>query len=407
MEHVFIARQPIFDRTRTVRGYELLYRTGFVPRAPVDDGESATARVALSALTEVGLDRIVGERSAWINVTPRFLLHGLAESLPANRVVLELVEFPVGQQLLEQLRHLRDDGYEFALTNVRPTTQLEPLLELVGIVKLDYAALGPEGIAAAAERLRPRGVTLVAEKIETHDAFDFALGAGCDLFQGYFFCRPELIRDRAITPNAIALLRLVSALQDPGLDLSDIEKLISSDVALSYRLLRYINSAYFGVRQRVSSIRHAVTLLGINNVRQWASLTSFSIVADKPPELFLTALIRARFCQLAGEQVDGPPDERFTLGLFSVVDALTDTTMTDAVDLLPLPPRMRDALINRSGPGRLLDCVEAIEQGFFGQATRQLAHPARDYANALAWANETMRGIDVDGDEDPLDDEYV
>ncbi len=407
MDHVFLARQPILDRTRAVRGYELLYRTSFMPRASVDDGETATARVALNALTEIGLDRVVGDQAAWINVTTEFLLQGLALSLPAPRIVLELLEHSVDRRLLELLGQLRGLGYELALTHVGPTDEIEPLLALAGIVKLDYAMLGAEGLVSEAERLSPYGLTLVAEKIETPEEFEVAAAAGCQLFQGYFFCRPELIRDRAITPNAVAMLRLASALQDPALELGEIERLISSDVALSYRLLRYINSAYFGVRQQVASIMHAVTLLGLENVRQWATLTTFTSVADKPPELFLTALIRARFCQLAGEAIDGPPEERFTLGLFSVVDALTDTTMETAVALLPLPQRTRDALVTRSGPGRLLECVEAIEQGQFGRVARRLDHPARDYASALAWANETAKGLEPNGDDDdPFDDEY-
>lgn len=404
MDHVFIARQPILDRNRTVRGYELLYRTGFMPRAPVDDGETATARVALNALTEIGLDRVVGEQAAWINVTQEFLLQGLARSLPAKRVVLELLEYDaVDRRLLPLIADLRESGYTLALTNAIVTPETEPLLKLADVVKLDYVSLGADGLAREAQRLSSYGVTLVAEKVETNEEFELGLAAGCDLFQGYFFCRPELMRDRAITPNAVALLRLAAALQDPTLELAGVERLISSDVALSYRLLRYINSAYFGVRQQVASIMHAVALLGLQKVREWATLTTFTAVGDKPPELFLTALIRARFCQLAGEARDGPPEELFTIGLFSVLDALTDSTMETAVALLPFPQRICDALVNRTGPGRLLDCVEAIEQGDFGHAARQLEHPARDYGAALAWANDTARELHdetVDDDED-------
>jgi len=124
-----------------------------------------------------------------------------------------------------------------------------------------------------------------------------------------------------------------------------------------------------------------------------ATLTTFAAVDDKPHELFLTALIRARFCQQAGQNQDGPPAERFTLGLFSVLDALLDTTMEEAVAELPFPQRLRDALINHSGPGRLLDCVEAIEHGHFNRSARQLDHAARDYVGALAWANDLAKEI--------------
>ena len=371
-------------------GYELLYRAGDEDQASISDGEMATARVALNALTEIGLDRVVGQHAAWINVTREFLLQGLARSLPPKRVVLELLQHQlVDEQLLKLITELRQSGYVLALDHFSYSPEVEPLLALVEIVKLDLIALGPDGLAREADRLKPFGLTLLAERVATPEEFQLGLEAGCDLFQGYFFCRPELLRDRAISPSGLALLRLAGALQDPNLQLSELEQLISSDVALSYRLLRYINSAYFGLRNQVASIMHAIALLGIENVKRWSTLTTFTAIADKPPELYLTALIRARFCQLAGQEQDGPPAERFTLGLFSVLDALTDTSMEIVVTMLPLPQRTCDALVNRDGAGRLLDCLEAIENGHFNRAARQLDHPARDYVTALAWANDT------------------
>ena len=394
MDHLFLARQPILDRTKSVIGYELLHRRGFLPKAEFDDAEAATAHVALSALTEIGLDPLVGDHVAWINVTRDFLLQGLARSLPAKRVVLELLEHQlVDRRLLDLIADLRASGYVMALDDFVYEPGSELLLELVDFVKLDVLSLGPDGLARQVELLTRFDVKMLAEKVETHEQFRLGLDAGCDLFQGYFFCRPELVRNRAISTNGFALVRLASMLQDPTVQLVDLERLISSDVALSYWLLRYINSAYFGMSQRISSIMHAVTLLGLQNVRQWAMLTAFAAIENKPRELFLTALIRARFCELAGTPQDGVPQERFTLGLFSVLDALLDTEMETAVGLLPLPPRMRDALVSHNGPGRLLDCVQAIEQGHFNPVVRQLDHAARHYVAAVGWANETSQGL--------------
>jgi c-di-GMP phosphodiesterase len=404
MTDVFLARQPIFDQTRSVAAYELLYRDGDVDAARVADGEAATAQVALNALTEIGLDRVVGEQQAWINVTPDFLITGLVFSLPKQRVVLEMREPPVvDKQLLDLLTQLRRAGYGLAVDDCHYSPELEPLLAVVDRVKLDLGRLGPEGLVREAAALRERQLTIVAEKVETPEDFELAREAGCDLFQGYFFCHPEVVKDRAVAPNSLVLLRLAAALQNPNLELAELERLISSDVALSYRLLRYINSAYFGLRQQVASVMHAVSLLGIENVKRWATLTTFAAIDEKPRELFLTALIRARFCQTAGEASDGSPPERFTLGLFSVIDALTDTDMKTAVKTLPFPQRMRQALVDHSGGGRLIECLQSIEQGNFGRVTRQLAHPARDYTDALAWANEIVRelkAIDTSGGEE-------
>jgi c-di-GMP phosphodiesterase len=395
MSDVFLARQPILDHNRSVSAYELLYRDGEVEAARVDDAEAATAHVALNALTEIGLDRVVGEQQAWINVTPDFLAKGLALGLPRKRVVLEVREPEViDPAFIELLTQLRSSGFGVALDDCHYRSELDPLLGAVfDSVKLDLGGLGRDRLVADARTLRQHDVQVVAEKVESHEEFELAHEAGCHLFQGYFFCRPELVKGRSVAPNAAVMVRLAARLQDPALELAELDRLISSDVALSYRLLRYINSAYFALRQQVASVMHAVALLGIENVKRWATLTSFAAIEDKPRELFTTALIRARFCQTAGEDIDGPPAERFTIGLFSVVDALTDTDMKKAVNSLPFPPRIRDALVDHSGPGRLISCVQAIEQGHFNRVARQLSHPARHYTQALAWANDIVREL--------------
>jgi EAL and modified HD-GYP domain-containing signal transduction protein len=280
-----------------------------------------------------------------------------------------------------------------ALDQFRYTPELEPMLRIVQIVKLDMLALGARELARQTFMLKPFGLTLVAEKIETQADFALATAAGADLFQGYFFCRPHLIAGRAIAPSRLALMRLASALQDPTIELSELESLISADVALSYRLLKYINSAYFGLRGRISSIKQAVALLGIEPMRRWSTLTIFAELGDKPRELFVTALIRAHFCQQAGTLQDGPPAELFTLGLFSVLDALTDTPMYTALQNLPLTPSMRDALIDHTGAGRLLDCVTAIEHGEFEHANQILDDSSQCYLESVAWSNDAAKQL--------------
>jgi EAL and modified HD-GYP domain-containing signal transduction protein len=191
MDHLFLARQPIFDRAKTVVGYELLHRGGFLPRATFDDAEAATARVALGALTEIGLDPLVGDHVAWINVTRDFLLRGLARSLPPKRVVLELLEHQrVDQALLDVIADLRSSGYLFALDDFAYEPGTEHLLELVKVVKLDLLSLGAEGLRSQVARLAGSDVTLLAEKVETHEQYQLGLDAGCDLFSGIFLLPP-------------------------------------------------------------------------------------------------------------------------------------------------------------------------------------------------------------------------
>jgi EAL and modified HD-GYP domain-containing signal transduction protein len=384
MTNVRIARQPILNDDQIVQGYELLYPTGEV------DETLAAARVTIEALSEIGLERLVGTSRAWINVTPEFSASDMVLNLPPDRVVLELGS-DMGQDTatLERLADLRAAGYtlaadHFSLASAPPP----PLLELVEFVKIDMRELGARELARHAFELRAQDVTLVACNVETGDEFKLAQSAGANLFQGFFFCRPHMLAGRRITPSRMAMLSLSSALQDPSIQISDLERIISNDVALSYRLLKYINSAYFSLRNEVRSIQQALALLGIEPLRRWATLSIFAEVGDQPRELLVTALIRARFCETAGTNGDGAPAERFTLGLFSVLDALTATPMYTAIADLPLAPTLHDALISHSGPGRLLDSVIAMELGDFDRANEIVPDSSDSYVAAVAWCNE-------------------
>jgi c-di-GMP phosphodiesterase len=394
MTSVFLARQPILDRDQSVEGYELLYPHGDGDQPSAGDKALATARIAVGALSEIGLENLVGQSRAWLSVTPEFLALDLVRSLPPERVVLELhAPSFAGQALHGMIDELRKAGYPLALGHYREAPELEPLLTMVDYVKLDMVALGPRQLAHQSFKLRPYELKLVAEKIESYDDFRLAKAAGADLFQGYFFCRPHLVGARAILPSRLALMQLATALQDPTVELADLERLISGDVGLSYRLLKYINSAYFNLRGRISSIKQAVALLGIEPLRRWATLSIFAELSDKPRELFVTALIRAHFCQQAGRPQDGAPAELFTLGLFSVLDALNDTSMYVALQNLPLTPSLRDALIEHSGPGRLLECVTAIENGDFEHANEILEDSSGHYLDSVAWSNDATKQL--------------
>jgi EAL and modified HD-GYP domain-containing signal transduction protein len=397
MSDVFVARQPIFNRDLEVVGYELLFRSREAQAIPSPEG--ATASVVLNAFTEIGLERIVGDRTAWINVSRDFILSGLTETLPTGRVRLELLEDQLlDDQLIEALNELSTSGYRIALDDFEYSEAAEPLMELVDVIKLDVRALGPDGMSDHVARLKRRGVKLLAEKVETQADYAFCADLGCELFQGYFFCRPELLRDREIVASRLSLLEVIAALQDPGVDLAQLERLIVRDVSLSFRLLRYINSAFFGLRMEVSSIRQALALLGVQNLRRWATLSVFASIDDKPPELTVTALIRGRFCELAGEKLSAVQGELFTLGMFSVIDALMDTPIDEVLASIPFPGDMRQALIGHAGEkGVLLDCVQALEAGDFDRAEALVASAAATYLDALVWANEAANPLLDDG----------
>jgi c-di-GMP phosphodiesterase len=282
-----------------------------------------------------------------------------------------------------------------ALDSFRGGPRAERLLGLVDVVKLDLLALGHEQFSDNVTRLKPYGVKLLAEKLENRRDHAFCATCGCDLFQGYFFCRPQVVRQTGIAANRLALLRVVAALHEDGVELSDIEHLIANDVALSFRLLRYINSAFFGLRGEVRSVGQALALLGVENVRRWATLSVLAGIDDKPAELTITALVRARFCERAGEQLGiVRPAELFTLGMFSVIDALMDAPMPAVLSSLPFPADMREALVNHRGEkGLLLECVTMLEAADFDRAKTIVSHAGDLYLEALMWANGAAESL--------------
>jgi EAL and modified HD-GYP domain-containing signal transduction protein len=386
---VFVARQPIFDRKLEVVGYELLFRgSNAIDHAIIADHDEATSTVVVNAFTELGLDRVVANRPAWLNVSRDFVVRGMAFALPAKRVVLELLEDQaVDDELIAQLDLLRRDGYTIALDDFSWSPDREPLLAHADIIKVELLGRAPEAVAEDVERLRTYGLQLLAEKVETQADHERCAALGFDLFQGYFFCKPETMSTRGVAPSRLAMLQLVAALNDPEIEISRLEELISRDVALSYRLLRYVNSAFFGLRREVDSIGRAATLLGLETLKRWATLTVFAGIEEKPRELIVTGLARARFCELAGPRRFGQsaPETLFTLGLFSVLDALMDAPMGELLSRLPFPPDMTAALVNRKGAkGQLLTAAIACERGEFPD-------PELDeiQVEAMRWATAT------------------
>jgi len=396
MDNVYVARQPIFDRRMRVVGYELLFRDSTANSANVQDQEAATARVVLNSLTEIGLKRIVGARGAWIKVPRELMDRGLVALLP-RRAVVEIMKGQVGDaETAATVAELKREGRRVALDHYRFSPEAEALLELVDVAKLDLIDLGREGFIAELARLKRYGVTVLAERVENQQDHAFCREAGCELFQGYFFCRPEVMHGRRIDASRLAVLELLTVLEDPSVELSDLQNRIAIDVRLSVRLLRFINSAFFGLAQPVRSIAQAIALLGVENLRRWAALTLFAGVAGKPTELTVTALTRARFCQLAGDHIGverlggANGNELFTVGLFSVLDALMDAPIEYALAGIPLAPDIRDALIHHHGPmGQLLDCLMALQEADFERAEALFAPAGPIYMSALAWADET------------------
>lgn len=388
---VAIARQAIHDRALRVAGYALLLRG-----APglADDEHDAT-RVIVETFTAIGVQAIAGDRPAHVRVPRRFLLELHAFALPAERVVLEVADpDPADAALHAVLERLAERGYRLSLA-CDPRREPPPpaLAALADSVKLDVAGLAGAEIDACAARFAPTGLTLIAAGVDTHALHERCRAAGFDRFQGFFLCTPDVVQGQAPPSSRVSELRSLAGLY-ANATFEQLEQTIAQDVGLSYRLLCYLNSAYFGLARRVSSVREALVMLGMRAVRRWATLIALSGAQDTPHELTLTALVRGRLCELVGGALAPPApdgDACFTVGLLSTMDAIANTPLAQALDALPLSEEARAALLERKGPmGDALAAVLAYERGDLAEvAGRAPGVPVAElYLAALAWADE-------------------
>ena len=396
-----VGRQPIYGGDVDVFAYELLYRGGDSNQANFVDGDSATANVMLNTMLEIGLEQIVGNRLAFINMTSNLILGQLCETLPKEQVVLEILEnVEPTDQIIEALADLSKQGYTIALDDFIYHDSLQPLVEIANIVKVDVMALSHEEIEEHVLWLRQYPIKLLAEKVETHEDFEFCRALGFDYFQGYFFCKPNVIAGARVPANRIAILMLVAKLQEKDIEISQIEKEIKSDVSLSYKLLRYVNSAYCGLPRKVDSIGQAACMVGIDKLRMWVTLMSLASMEEKPFELLVTATVRAHMCEQLGRALNQDAIEQFfTIGLFSVLDGFFDCELSEVLDSLPLSPEVRSALLDRVGLlGEVLECVIAFEQGEWKAVQCAQIDPSviqNAYLEAIQWSTQILSSMKV------------
>lgn len=352
MSEVFVGRQPIFDKRKKLFAYELLFRSGMQEGFPGIDGEVATSSLLSSSFFTAGIDRISSGNLAFINFPEEMLLSGVASLFPKESIVVEILETVLPTpEIVEVCRKLVAQGYRLALDDFVYNSDYDELLRIVDIVKIDFVALPLDEIREMVGILKDFDCTLLAEKIETHEDFKVAEKLGFTYFQGYFFARPEVIKKRDISASHRALLRLVTELHNVVFDVDAIGNIIKVDVAISMKLLNFLNSAYFSRLSPLSSIRQAIVFLGERGVRQFITLIVASKIAEnKPVELARLAVIRAIFLQKIGKELHEDDEEFFLLGLFSLIDAMLDCTMQYAISQLPISPAVEDALLKGSGP---------------------------------------------------------
>ncbi len=400
MERVLVSRQPIYRADMAELGYELLFRDSETENASCSDGDQATAEVILKTCMDIGLDALVGQSTAFINFDRNLILGNYCECLPRDRVVLELVEaVKPDAALLARLKALRAAGYRLALDNFLVTDLSSALLELASFVKIDLLANDWSAVKQALAAVRKHSPKLIAKKVETREQFSTCKVLGFDYFQGYFFCRPQLVEGRRLPVTRLATVRLITKLNNPDIEVKELEQAIGQDVSLSYKLLRYINSAACSLSRPVNSIGHAIVLLGQQQIRTWASLILFSKFDDKPRDIGVTGAVRGKMCEyLAPALGFQRPDKLFVVGLLSVLDALLNQPLDQILPTLPLEADIVDALLYRSGRlGSALECVLEYEKHNWREAQAAVnikEDLIRDaYRKAVGWSLSTLNGF--------------
>ena len=399
---MFVARQPIFDRNRKVWAYELLFRSdGDATHFDGTEPSSATRQVISHGMLSIGWDKMLRGKHGCINFGRDMLLQDLYSSLPPGQTIIELTEdIEADEEVLEAVRGVKDQGYRIALDDFRPGPRMDSLVELADLVKIEMDT--PKAQQEVMLRdLHARGIRVLSEKVESDSDFRWALRAGYDYFQGNFFACPVVMQGTQIPALKMNCLRLLQEAHRPELDFTRLSALISQDVSLSYKLLRYANSARFGRQSKINSIRRALVVLGEYGIRKWIAIAALPAIADdKPSELVTQSLVRGRFCELLGQASgQGVEDQAFLVGLFSMLDVLLDRSLDDALEELGLAPSLESVLRGQAPEESVLNRIYSLVRRYevadwdgVEALADQLGTPAEvvgaAYREALPWADE-------------------
>lgn len=396
--NTFVARQPIFDTEKKIYAYELLFRSGEDNAFPDIDGEIATNTLLSSSFFTVGIDKICSGKMAFINFPQKLIEQGIPQFFPPNKMTVEILEnFSPSPEGIKACRELKRLGFQLALDDFVYRKELDELLELGDIIKFDFRFTPLESLIELLPKAAQYNCALLAEKVETYEEFHRAKEMGFQYFQGYFFSKPEILKNRELESSQLSMLQLINTINsEEDFDIDKLEEIISQDISITYKLINYINSPQFGRLEPISSIRQAISFLGETEIKLFLTLiATTNLNSDKPKALTRLSMVRARFLQKIGERSSRNSKEMFLLGLFSMIDAMLDQKIETLVSKLSLSAELSAALINREGElGTFLRLVECYENGNwipFRYAQKRLAVTDEQlnetYLESVNWAD--------------------
>jgi len=399
---IFVARQPIFDCNKNIFGYELLFRHGlenFFDAAHFDK-DYASSKVLLDSVTVFDLKDLTRGKRAFLNFTARVLLSDLISAFSTDSIVIELLEdIPPYPPIVEACKKIKNQGYLIALDDFEYNPTYQPLINLADIIKVDFLATLGEERRNIIEKSGNKKIKFLAEKVETIEDYNQGLEMGYAYFQGYYFSKPIIVAGKDVPSIKVNLMQIFKEMQQPEINMDKLEKILERDLSLSFKLLRFINSAAFGMMTEIRSIRHALNMLGIIELKKWMTMILLSqLGSDKPDELMINSLIRAKFCELTAETIGqkSKKSDFFLMGLFSLIDAFLDRPISDILSDLPIPTEVKSAIMDQKGKMgetlSLIACYERSKWDNISQISRSLNIDEKSvlehYFTSIRWAND-------------------
>lgn len=398
MADFIIGRQQILDRQLNIYAYELLFRGQGFDLNDRDEATQATNQIITDAIIEIGINNIVDEHRAFINFTTQNILEKTPLSLPKDRIVIEVLEnVKIDLRVINNLREMSQQGYLIALDDFVFTEEWRPLVEFADIIKLDVLEMGEKKVREAIAQLAPYKLKILAEKVETHQEYEYLRELGCDYFQGFFFSKPNLVQGKRMGVNQLAAVRLLTTINNPNVEFEELTTVISQDVGLSYKLLHYINSAFFSIPTKIESINQAITYLGMNELKRWVNILMLSSLSDKPIVVMQNALIRGKMCELLAKSMGHKAGNYFLIGILSSLDSILDISIEDAMSQLPLGEDIVVAILSHRGlGGEALRCVLGYEKWDTGAITFgsiDQSEIGNAYIESIAWATKVISNV--------------
>ena len=399
--YFYAARQPILDKDKNLFAYELLFRDSIDNVFPDIDGDVATSKMIEASKFNMGISEFTGNKPAFINFTLETLSKDYPRMLTTDELVVEILEtVKPGKKLLSLCKELFEDGYTLALDDYIHQNVWAHFYPYVKIIKVDWQETSIEQIHEIKFAIKDHPhIQLLAEKVETYEEYNQALELGFELFQGFFFAKPEMMKTKSLSPSQMAMAELLYETSKPELDLASITSVFQRDVSLSYKLLRYANSPIFRRRSEISTIKQALVTLGSGELKRFLGLMfATNVNPDKPSELINSAMTRAKFCEMVAGDIKAPIDNSiaFLTGLLSLIDAILDEDLESILEKLPLAQEIKDALTTRKGVlAALIILVEQIEHAEWEKTAVVMEKlglskdkVVKDYNEAIAWADE-------------------